>query len=425
MNTFGSCNNTPYVGGLPFTDDPYYLRTVVTTNKATATTAVAGLRMANGSDLPEDQVVALHYSLTGTAFSWPALNTCAAGSRAAVAETVSNYGAMQFRKGALPILMELSDAEFHNGVAKPGRIPNTTTTTCLYGPTSGSCGNIAGYPVVSNYPAGFVVPTISDLATALKTRGARFIGAAADDGRAARYPSAGGTTYLSGPSAGVGGTSAARNANWAFGAYGDMEYLVDQTTSYVDPADFTHTAACPAGQCCTGFGGAGIAPDAPGGKCKLVFNVNHNGSGLSTQIVDSVLALINAIRFDAYVQAIPDAGPVDSVNAFMTAIQPSSTAGVDPITGAACLAAPGTADKYNTPKALPGAGDIAETATSIKPGNLYCFNVLPKKNTTVVATSVAQTFRATLQVWAENGTAGKIALGTPREVLFVVPPIIN
>ena len=29
-----------------------------------------------------------------------------------VAETVTNYGAMQFRKGALPILMELSDAEF-------------------------------------------------------------------------------------------------------------------------------------------------------------------------------------------------------------------------------------------------------------------------------------------------------------------------
>ena len=37
---------------------------------------------------------------------------------------------------------------------------------------------------------------------------------------------------------------------------------------------------------------------------------------------------------------------------------------------------------------------------------------------------MTQTFRATLQVYAENGT-GKIALGTPREVLFVVPPIAN
>jgi hypothetical protein len=108
----------------------------------------------------------------------------------------------------------------------------------------------------------------------------------------------------------------------------------------------------------------------------------------------------------------------------MYAVRPSATSGTDPVTGKTCIAAPGTADRYNPPKALAGAGDVAETATGIKPGTLYCFDVLPKKNTTVPATTAPQTFRAWLRVYAENGS-GKIALGTDREVLFVVPPIVN
>jgi hypothetical protein len=225
----------------------------------------------------------------------------------------------------------------------------------------------------------------------------------------------------------VVGTSAARNTTYDYSAFGDMSYLANQTKSYVPPTSFTHTAACPVGQCCTGFNGAGVAPDGPGGTCILVFNVNHDGTGLGQSLIDSVVALIAAIKFDVHVQAAPTTGEAyDSVNEFMTAIQPSVTGGTDPVTGSTCLTISGTADRYHTPKALAGAGDIAETALAIDPkvGNYYCFSVIPKANVTVPATSAAQVFHATLQVIAENGSSS-IPLGSPRTVLFVVPPVAN
>src|SRR5207248_2138845 len=95
---------------------PFSLNTVVTTSLSAATSAVAGLIPGAGGDLPESQVAALDYAVSGIAITWPALNGCAAGSLAAVTDTPTAFGALKFRKGALPMVMEISDAEFHNGV---------------------------------------------------------------------------------------------------------------------------------------------------------------------------------------------------------------------------------------------------------------------------------------------------------------------
>jgi hypothetical protein len=425
-NDFGSCDNvTPapiFGSGLAASDDAYYQLTAVTTDKATATTAVNGLRMAEGDDLPEDQVVALNYAFTGNAFSWPALNGCGGGSRPAVAETTTNFGALGFRKGALPMLMEISDAEFHDGVHASATMPGAAPAWCIYNPGAATC-TTGAYSQTEAYP--FTAASISGLATAMKAKGARFLGGAADDSRAARDPSTG-IVYTSGPSAGVAGTSAARNVNWSFGAYGDMAYLADQTSSLVPPSAFTHGASCAVGQCCTGFNGAGVVPDGPGGTCRLVFNVNHDGTGLGAQVVDGVVALLNAITFDVHVQAAPTVGEAyDAVDTFMSAVQPSPSGGTDPSAGAACITFTNPlADRYHTPKAVAGGGDINETILGVAPGPLYCFNVLPKANTVVLQTSSVQVFHASLQVIAENGS-GTIPLGTPREVLFIVPPIVN
>ena len=439
---YGVCDNSPYScdptlcpgGKLPVTDVPYYQLTAVTTDKPTATTAVGGLRMSNGGDLPEDQVAAMFYAFTGSAESWPRNSACPGGNLGAVAETATNFGAIGFRKGALPMLMEISDAEFHNGVHPSQTMPTTSgassTWWFTYDPAS-TTGNYYtdGVLPYSNASAGatggtsFVVPTISDLATAMKAKGARFLGGAADDGRGVRSPA--GVISKSGPASPVAGGLASRNASYDYGAYGDMAYLADQTGSLVPPTAFAHGAACPVGQCCTGFNGAGVAPDGPGGTCRLVFNVNHNGTGLGTEVVDAVVALLNAITFDVHVQAAPTTGEAyDAVDNFMTAIQPSPSGGVDPSIGTCITFTNLLADRYHTPKALAGGGDIQETILGVSPGPLICFSVIPKANVTVVPTSTAQIFHASLQVIAENGS-GTIPLGTARTVLFVVPPIVN
>ena len=46
-------------------------------------------------------------------------------------------------------------------------------------------------------------------------------------------------------------------------------------------------AGCNVGQCCTGRGGAGEAPDGSG-LCPLVFKIPNNGTGLGNQIVSGI-----------------------------------------------------------------------------------------------------------------------------------------
>jgi hypothetical protein len=349
------------------------------TGVSQAQTAVNGLRLADGYDLPESQTLALLHAIGGNALSWGAGSGCPAGSVAGdFGDGVTNFGGLHFRKAALPILIAVSDAVFHNG-----RKIGSGSLHDVYG--GGSAG----------------LPNMNDLLASIKAANARFIGVAAADASTASTD------------------AAIRVVGSANSAYGDMAFLTDNTSSYVPPSAF-------GGTCKTGIGGATVAADGPAGTCRLIFSLRHDGTGLGSTIVDGVNALLNAIKFDVHVQAIPAAGPVDSVNAFMQKVEPSPTGGTDPVTGATCVtfSASLLTDRYKTPKAVAGAGDILETITAVNPGPLYCFNVVPKPNTTVAATAVAQTFTATLRVLAENGTT-TLTLGADRDVLFIVPPIVN
>jgi hypothetical protein len=380
-NSYGICNNTPYGLPLPASDSPWYLLTAVTTDATTATTAVNGLREANGGDLPEDQIVAMQYALTGGAFSWGAYNGCPAGSLPASTGTAgSTFGALGFRASALPIVVEISDARFHNGIY---------------------VGQTAQHDTYS-----FGGPNMTTLVSAFKAAGAKFLGVAAASPRLADTD------------------AAIRDPAQTDSAYADMAYLSDATGSNVPPSAFS------GGTCKTGLDGGTVAADGPGGSCRLIFSLHHNGTGLGTQIVDGVFAVLNAVRFDVYVQAVPAAGPVDSVNAFMQKLEPTPT-GTDPVTGATCAdytaagASTGLADNWVGPKAVTAGSDgVNDTIKQIAPGPKYCFNVVPKPNSTVPATTDPQLFTATLNVRATN--AGKTyTLGSPRQVLFIVPPVLN
>lgn len=407
-NGWGTCQGygSPYF--LP-PDEIFYIPTdgtmrdvavggmINATAQAQSQGAVNALRRANGMDLPESQLPALLHAIRGDSFAWNG-TTCSSGTKAAVAPTATQIGGLQFRTAALPILISVSDARFHGG-----RYPGGPAYHFPYvGP-----GGTPAYGIVTHTPPSGgapAAPNMDTLVNAIKAANARFMGVSTAD------------------AATVDTDAAIRVPTSDRSSYGDMAYLTDNTNSNVPPTAFGPTSTT----CATGIGGAVLAPDGPSGTCRLIFSVRKDGSGLGTSVVDGVAALLNAIKFDVHVQAIPDPGPVDSVDSFMLKVEPSPTGGTDPVTGGMCVTFPSSAlvDRYKTPKAAAGAGDISETITGLNPGPLYCFNVVPKPNTTVLATTAVQTFTAKLRVLAENGTT-TLTLGADREVLFLVPPIAN
>jgi hypothetical protein len=365
---------------------PFYIPTggTVTTVAATSQAAAASLVTHQGGPLPESQVAAMMRALTGQALSWPE------GTLAAVVPPAGTFGAVRFRTGSLPILVPITDASMHNG----RRAKNTTPT-----------GIAADYDTAYHHLYTFASPNIDNLVAKINELGAKVIGVASAD---------------------IDRTAQLANTNMP---YGDLAYLADKTGSYVPRSAFTGGTFS---GCKTGFGGTAITEytDGPGDTCRLVFSVGTNGAGLGNAIVEGVGALLNAIAFDVYVRASKDPADtttVDPVDAFITSIEPVPTGGTDPVTGAICttFSASVLKDKYNTPKALTGAGDIKETIGGLNPGKLYCFQVNPKPNTTVTAKTTPQEFKALLTVVADKPSGGSITLGSDREVLFIVPPTLN
>jgi hypothetical protein len=356
-------------------DRPYYNTTAsgfVTTSVTAAQAAANSLTTHNGNDWPESQIHAYYKALTGVSLVWPG------GSVPADSPPAGTFGALRFRSDALPILIGITDASMHNAKRALNKTGTSYDGAFQYGYTSG----------VSTYNS-------DSLTTKLVELGAKFIGVAADDGKR--------LMGIDDP-------------------YGYLAYVTDKSNSNVPPSAFA------GGSCKTGMSGAALAADGPSGLCRSVYSISTGGTGLSTSIVDGVYALLNTIKFDVYVEAYNAPGEtIDVVSRFVEKVEPQPGGGTDPVTGTACVTFPASqlTDARNTPKALPGAGDIAETIRQVVPGSFYCFSVVPKPNTGVAATTAPQTFKAFLKVHAVKPTGGTFALGTDREVLFIVPPVLN
>ncbi len=164
--------------------------------------------------------------------------------------------------------------------------------------------------------------------------------------------------------------------------------------------DGARPTGCGAGQCCTGINGAGVA--ASGGMCNLTFDVAGNGTGLSTSIAKGIEVLTKSGTLD--VEAIAEDDPSDAVNAvtsFIMQLVPAPNAPAPCTTGG------------------PTARVMGNKFLDVSPGYKVCFDVVPKMNTTVMATTEPQLFKASIKVVGDGVTV----LST-RSVFFLVPPEI-
>jgi hypothetical protein len=364
-STYGmvSAGDLPFY--LPITPQGY-----VTTVTSDSQTAANALTTHGGNDNPESQVLAVHHAITGSGITWPT------GSVAAVTPPAGTFGAMHFRFGAFPIVINITDISHHNGK----RALDKTGTT---------------YDVAFQNAYSFSTWNVDDVVTQMNSIGAKFIGVAADNGA---------------------------RATGSDDPYGYHAYITDMTNSNVPPSAFT------GGTCNTGVSGVSVAADGPtiaGVKqCRSVFSINTSGTGLGTAIVNGVAAVLGTAKFDVYIQAYNDpAEVIDVVGNFVLKVEPDPNGGNDPVSGAVCLPIPvqQLADNFTGPKALVvGADGVNDTITQINPAPIYCFNVTPKANSTVAATASPQIFRAWLRVQAITPN-GSIALGQDRQILFLVP----
>jgi hypothetical protein len=348
---------------------------LVTADVAKVQAAVASLTTHNGGldDTAESQVLAMWRALTNQPYQYPGVQVPPDSIPA------GRFGSMGFREDAMPILISITDAAFHNG----RRV---------------SAPDVLHDPYSFNAQQPDAAPTVDTLLSVMSERGAKFIGIASDDGH-----------------------------RGGFDPYEDMAYIADETGSLASPKAF-------GGTCKTSLGGNPLpTPDGPGGTCRLIFDTpTTTGVGLSQRVIDGVKALVMSLRIDVRVVAVPDApspenDQVDSVDSFVKVVEVQS-GGIAPLNPAhPCIVASGGAgqDQWTGPKGvISGPDSVAEGAKGVAAGDNVCYLVTPLVNTTVPAKETVQAFHAILQAKARSGGKGpEIDFGAPLDVVFIVPPL--
>lgn len=191
-------------------------------------------------------------------------------------------------------------------------------------------------------------------------------------------------------------------------AEADLEDFATTTGARVPPNAWDlggRPAGCSATQCCTGINGAGRNTDA-NGLCPLVFRVDANGAGVSTNVVTGIQLLTRFAQFDVTSERQGVTTDIDG-NALPA---PHTTAdfikSVRP-TGFMLPAAP---------PVVPNPTFDATTFYGVTPNTRVQFDV-KALNDFVMQTADAQIFRATIRVVASGCTDLD-----QRDVLILVPP---
>jgi hypothetical protein len=386
------------MGVLDFRDftspDPYVVQydyRITTVSTAAGLTGVQNalnaLVTGDGVDLPEAGWEALYTIAGGPAKAVTPSGTAAYNSvvnlgtinptTPPVGETQGTLGGAGFRAGAVPIVVTVSDAAWHDA---PG-------------------SQVAGDAESGLYPFGIAengAPSRRQAITQLQSLNAHVIGIA-----------------------GLGGPISMADAKTR------MLATAKETGAVVKPADFgpvgTRPAGCAITQCCTALAGAGEAAQADG-SCPLAFQYDdNNGNGVSDAVVSGIVALANGLKFDIHVEA-KDVDP-STIDNFMLKLLPNLS-GAGPAAMCITMTPSPLQDNFTGPKAAAGGDGVLDTFPGIGGGQQICFDVIPKMNTTVMNTNMPQMFRAQLQVKGIAGGA-TVNLGTPRDVFFLVPPKIK
>ncbi len=260
-------------------DLPFEMHQRVTTNQAEVQAGVNALSLGDGSDVPESGWESLHRIATGDLISWDTGSIAAFNAASGYDPTKHGLlGGVGFREGALPIIVQVGDARWHD-------------TTAVANP----CGSDVYGGTVDAHSKAVTL-------TALQGLGARVIGVSS------------------------------LQFNNGCNPRPDFEEAAYATGAVVAPAAFDlggRPMNCAANQCCTGLSGAGRAADGDG-LCPLVFDVAADGSGaFASQIVNAVRVLTNfavldiSSRTQSVLQQTASGASIDPAD-FITDIVPNS-----------------------------------------------------------------------------------------------------
>ena len=109
-------------------DYPAKVWQTITTSSSLAQAAVNNYSLGGGNDDPESQIPAMDYVLTGKALAWPAKDD-PAGSVAAHTPAPGTQGGVDFRSGSFRVVVQISDAPWHNYDGTPA---DSTTTPYVF-----------------------------------------------------------------------------------------------------------------------------------------------------------------------------------------------------------------------------------------------------------------------------------------------------
>jgi hypothetical protein len=263
-------------------DQPFILITPMTADVAAAQAGVTGLLRQDllptlesprgfGSDMPEAHLEALYQVATGA-------GNLHAGVVDVPAHSGKGKGGVEFRAGAQPIVVTVSDVPSHT----KGEADDLCKT------------NYAG-------PVADAAHTRAQTIDALKALCAKVIGVAT------LWPDAFYKDPRCTPTV-------------------DMARLAQATGALVPPEAWDvpgRPAGCPAGRCCTAENGAGEAPDADG-RCPLVFRNDIKGNGLGVQVISGISQLARFGAFDLVATTAGDPLPGGGTTAgFITGVIPA------------------------------------------------------------------------------------------------------
>lgn len=346
-------------------DVPYKLEQRVTTDAAQAQAGVNALTIRNGGDIPESGNEALFQIATGAGLG----GFLAPFNPGAGFDVNRNgiFGGVGFREGALPIVIQVTDALAHSTDAP-------ATLTCNGGiQTKLQYGQDGQENIFGTRSRGQVLDALQD-------QRIRVIGIASNE----------------------------QPVGTACSPRGDLEQVARETGALVPVEAFTDAngnrpAGCAVDQCCTGVNGVGRASE--GGLCPLVFDVNADGSGeFAGSVITAVRALsqfavldVSALRnsqqqLTANGDFIDPAAFIKNIVALSLNPNPNGGANIDPVT---------------------------QTFLDVLPGTVATFG-LTAENDFLPQAPVTQVFTLQIDVLGDGVTN----LDT-RQVVIIVPALIE
>lgn len=306
-----------------------------------------------GNDLPEGQMEALYQIATGD------------GQMGAGANIPANHkgvGGVEFRDGALPVVVSITDASFHSKNDVPQR----------------TCGGNVDY-------GADVAPfahTRQEVVEKMNKICAKSVG-----------------------------ISAEVNSDQNCIGTKDLVYFANETGAVVPPEAWDvpmRPANCAMGKCCTGQKGAGEEPDT-NGLCPLVFKILGDGANVGEQVTAGIAQLARFASFDVTTdvvgQTMGEKGEV---------LPPPATS-ADFIKDIVPLdALPPPPPPFFSPPVIRPDG---KGFSKVVPGGFVRFNVTAQ-NEILKETTAPQVFHATIRV-----RAGGCANLDSRDVIILIPPI--